>query len=260
MTEPDIIALIDGAIEDWAVSDDAMRWTPDDVQPRRAGSPWITTGEVHAFAVDPADPERTLTRFSLNGIDFTPYVSSVEIRGAEPDLTIIDETHRWSSSGYAGLVAGVSAVGQAAAFSYESLMETYHAILAATPQPQPYICSPDEYERIKAGLVERGVDVDLTASPYVPAGTVVQLGPTVRAGIDYRFGYHADFDLDRARYRAEYLLRPLATTRMAGLFDVSADLLAYGNAYIDLRPRRAKLRAIHTAYRAKTRRRNRRTR
>jgi hypothetical protein len=91
----DILGLIDGAIEDYAVGPDAMRWTPDDGQPRTTGSPRTALDEAHVFAFDGADAGATLTRFALNGIDLTPYVSRVEFRGAEPHLTIIDETHVW---------------------------------------------------------------------------------------------------------------------------------------------------------------------
>jgi hypothetical protein len=95
VAEADILALIDGAIEDYAVSGDAMRWTPDDGQTRTAGSPWITTDEAWAFVLDNTRARFTPTQVRIGGVDVTPHVSSIEMRGAEPHLTVIDEVHVW---------------------------------------------------------------------------------------------------------------------------------------------------------------------
>jgi hypothetical protein len=72
----DIIETIDGALDDWTVSDDAMRWTPDPEEPTKSLA-------VEVYALD-----------ALHNIDLTS--SAVRMRlfsGPVPD-------EGWTEIGY----------------------------------------------------------------------------------------------------------------------------------------------------------------
>jgi hypothetical protein len=51
----DILGLIDGAIEDWETSDDAMRWTPEPPRrraPRGSEPSYTVIDETHTWTAD----------------------------------------------------------------------------------------------------------------------------------------------------------------------------------------------------------------
>lgn len=69
----DILALIDGAIGDCAVSGDAMRWTPE-----------------------PTKAEANVRRVSIGGVDVTPQVSRIEAGQVDVDWFVVDEVHTFA--------------------------------------------------------------------------------------------------------------------------------------------------------------------
>lgn len=88
----DVLALIDGALDDWATSPDAMRWTSEPVVGVVRLPPWIdeivaqhaTYGQCYMF-IPRRSGRHTLPLFSI------------ELPAEPPPRVWLDETQQWVS-------------------------------------------------------------------------------------------------------------------------------------------------------------------
>jgi hypothetical protein len=124
----DILDLIDGAVRDYELSADAMRWAPDGEATNDIIRVQLHTSSPWAGACDPevGDP-----RSAVRTEPASRYASGGTIQGGSPVYTWFDETQSWPHFRLAGSPA-IDILAHAAEWYGPEVLRRWHGVVQST--------------------------------------------------------------------------------------------------------------------------------